>query len=123
MRIAELEQRTGVSRHTLRYYEKQGLLLAVARSRNNYRDYPQSAVREVNLLCQMKALGFSLKEIGEVLEALRARRIDCAAGAALMREKRRLVETRIADLKRVRALLKDEESRLDASARRSGRNQ
>lgn len=39
MQIAEPEQRTGVSRHALRYYEKAGLLQEVERRGNNYRDY------------------------------------------------------------------------------------
>ena len=54
MRIAELEQRTGVSRHTLRYYEKQGLLIEVGRRDNNYRDYPEQAVQ---LLGRMQLFG------------------------------------------------------------------
>jgi DNA-binding transcriptional MerR regulator len=88
MRIAELEQRTGVSRHTLRYYEKEGLLLEVGRRGNNYRDYSEKAVQRVGMVRQLKALGFSLKEIREVLDALRSDSIDCDQGAALMAEYR-----------------------------------
>ena len=63
MQIAELEQRTGVNRHTLRYYEKAGLLQEVERRGNNYRDYPEKAVERVAMVRQLKALGFSLREI------------------------------------------------------------
>ena len=37
MRIAELESRTGLGRHALRFYEREGLLTGVRRGVNNYR--------------------------------------------------------------------------------------
>lgn len=116
MQIAELERRTGVSRHTLRFYEKEGLLPEVERGRNNYRTYPEQAVQRVEMLRQLKALGFSLREIREVTDALRAKRMDCAQGAALMAEKRALVEARIASLQQVSTLLLREQQRLELSA-------
>lgn len=118
MRIAELEQRTGVSRHTLRYYEKAGLLLEVGRRGNNYRDYPEQAVSRVGMVRQLKDLGFSLREIREVLDALRSNRIDCEAGARLMAEKRATVNRRIDALKQVSEMLATEQARLEASAAR-----
>ena len=118
MRIAELERRTGVSRHTVGYYEKTGLLQEVGRRQNNYRDYPDQAVARVAMVRQLKSLGFSLKEIRQVLDALRADRIDCAEGAVLMAEKRQAVEQRIAELRQVSDLLAREQARLEASAAR-----
>jgi DNA-binding transcriptional MerR regulator len=116
MKIAELEQRTGVSRHTLRYYEKQGLLREVTRGTNNYRDYPQQAVQRVNMVRQLKDLGFSLKEIGSVLDALRKDTLDCAQGARLMAQKRAVVDVKIAELQSLRQLLSEEQKRLEQSA-------
>lgn len=116
MQIAELEQRTGVSRHTLRYYEKAGLLREVERRGNNYRDYPAKAVERVAMVRQLKELGFSLREIHEVLDALRSDSIDCAQGARLMAEKKSAVDRRIAELKQVSAMLGKEQKRLEASA-------
>lgn len=116
MRIAELEQRTGVSRHTLRYYEKEGLLLEVGRRGNNYRDYSEKAVQRVGMVRQLKALGFSLKEIREVLDALRSDSIDCDQGAALMAEKKAAVDRKITELKAVSRMLGEEQRRLLASA-------
>lgn len=116
MQIAELEQRTGVNRHTLRYYEKAGLLQEVGRRGNNYRDYPEKAVERVAMLCQLKALGFSLREIREVLDALRSDSIDCEQGAVLMAEKKAAVDKKIREWKRVSALLGREQKRLEESA-------
>ena len=116
MQIAELEQRTGVNRHTLRYYEKAGLLQEVGRRGNNYRDYPEKAVERVAMLRQLKALGFSLREIREVLDALRSDSIDCEQGAVLMAEKKAAVDDKIRELKQVSALLGREQQRLEDSA-------
>ena len=123
MRIAELEQRTGVSRHTLRYYEKEGLLLEVGRRGNNYRDYSDKAVQRVGMVRQLKALGFSLKEIREVLDALRSDSIDCDQGAALMAEKKAAVDRKITELKAVSRMLGEEQKRLLASAEAQRRSQ
>lgn len=116
MRIAELEKRTGVNRHTLRYYEKEGLLLEVHRGGNNYRDYPEKAVDRVAMVCQLKDLGFSIREIRDLLNALRSDRIDCAEGAYLMAEKKAAVEKKIRELRQIRKLLDSEQKRLEASA-------
>lgn len=115
MRIAELENRTGVGRHSLRFYEREGLLVGVRRGPNNYRDYPESAVRDATLLRQLQSLGFSLQEIREVLNAMRAGSIDCEQGARLMAEKRARVEAQIADLRKVSKILTREQRRLEES--------
>ncbi|MGB1466920.1 MAG: MerR family transcriptional regulator [Alcanivorax nanhaiticus] len=124
MRIAELEQRTGINRHTLRYYEKEGLLLEVIRGDNNYRDYPEKAVERVTMVSQLKALGFSLREIRDLLNALRTDSMDCEQGAQLMAEKKAAVDQRIRELKQVSRMLGEQQRRLEASAeaQRSGRD-
>lgn len=116
MRIAELESRTGLGRHALRFYEREGLLTGVRRGANNYRDYPESAVRDATLLQQLQSLGFSLKEIGEVLAAMRAKSIDCAQGALLMAQKRAAVDAQIAQLRQVSKVLAREQQRLQERA-------
>ena len=120
MQIAELEQRTGVNRHTLRYYEKAGLLQEVERRGNNYRDYPEKAVERVAMLTQLKGLGFTLREIRDVLDALRADSINCAEGARLMASKRAAVKARIRELRQLSALLGKEQARLEQQAREHG---
>ena len=120
MNIAELERRTGVSRHTLRYYEKEGLLLEVARRGNNYRDYSEQSVQRVAMMRQLKELGFSLREIRDILDALRHDNIDCEQGARLMADKRAAVLERIRQLQQLSELLAIEQARLEESAREHG---
>ncbi|UGT66018.1 MerR family transcriptional regulator [Nocardia gipuzkoensis] len=122
MQISELEARTGASRHALRYYERLGLLGEVRRTRGNYREYPESTVKEVTLLRSMQSLGFSLGEIRQVLDGLRSRDIDCADGARLLAEKRARVEEQITGLRELSRTLTREQKRLEDSARRHGKS-
>jgi DNA-binding transcriptional MerR regulator len=62
MRIGEIAEATGISRDTLRFYEKRGLLQA-RRGENGYRDYPPQAVDWLRYIRMAQSLGFSLKEI------------------------------------------------------------
>jgi DNA-binding transcriptional MerR regulator len=121
MKISELETRTGLGRHALRYYERRGLLGEVRRTRGNYRDYPESLVREIKLLRSMQALGFSLTEIRPVLDGMRASDIDCADGARLLANKRERVEEQIRGLRHVSRVLREEQKRLEENARRHGK--
>lgn len=121
MEIAELEAQTGFGRDAIRYYERRGLLGKIPRNANNYRDYPSSLVKEINLLRSMQALGFSLDEIHEVLKGLRSGGIHCLAGARLLAEKRQSVEQQIRKLREVSRLLAHEQSRLEERAHLHGR--
>lgn len=67
MSIGELARRTGTTPSALRYYDQRGLLGAVARSGGKRRFAP-SAVRRVNLVRAAAEAGFSLAEIGTLLD-------------------------------------------------------
>jgi MerR family copper efflux transcriptional regulator len=115
MRIGELEQKSGASRHTLRYYESLGLL-SVQRQANNYREYSARSVADLLFIQQAQGMGFSLSEIGEILHAQRNQQIDCAQGALLVSKKLLEVEAKIASLKAMGDFLRSEKNRLEASA-------
>jgi MerR family mercuric resistance operon transcriptional regulator len=69
--IGEVAKQAQVQVETLRYYERTGLIASPPRSESNYRLYPQETVRRVQFIKRAQELGFSLKEIMELL-ALRA---------------------------------------------------
>ncbi|MFT7776684.1 MerR family transcriptional regulator [Roseateles sp.] len=69
MRIGTLSTRTGLSRDSLRFYEKRGLLQA-RRSANGYRDYPEEAVQWLGYVRTAQQLGFTLAEIAADLPRL-----------------------------------------------------
>ena len=61
-------------------------------------------------------MGFSLGEIGEILQARREQQLDCAQGAVLVAQKLDEVDRKIADLQQLRKFLHNEKRRLEASA-------
>lgn len=63
MKIGELSQRTGLSLSRIRYYERIGLLRAVARLPNGYRVYPENAVVILGLVLVAQDAGFTLEEM------------------------------------------------------------
>ncbi|NER39388.1 MAG: MerR family transcriptional regulator [Oscillatoria sp. SIO1A7] len=69
MLISELSEITGLSKDTIRFYEKEGLLDAAlsTRSENNYRQYTPEAVERLNFIKRGKALGFTLREIKSIM--------------------------------------------------------
>ena len=67
LKISELSEKTGLSAHTLRYYEKHGLINASNRSEAGYRFYTDSDVRRVEFVKTARNTGFSLEDIGQLL--------------------------------------------------------
>lgn len=63
MKIAEFEKRVGLSRDTLRYYEKKGLISPPKRDANGYRYYDEIQRQELAFINKGKTIGFTLKEI------------------------------------------------------------
>lgn len=115
MRIGELEQKSGMSRHTLRYYESVGLL-SVQRHSNNYREYSPRSLGDLAFIQQAQGMGFSLSEIREILHAQRDQQLDCAQGALLVGRKLLEVEAKIASLQEMKRFLRSEKIRLELSA-------
>ena len=67
LKIGELSNRTGLSAHTLRFYEKHGLISASVRSDSGYRYYTDSDVRRVGFVKTARSIGFSLGDISQLL--------------------------------------------------------
>lgn len=67
MRIGELSQRVGVPAATVRYYEKRGLLRKPPRTEAGYRSYPAEAALELRLIRWAKTVGFTLRELRDLL--------------------------------------------------------
>lgn len=63
MKSGEFEKISGLSRDTLRYYEKLGLLTPPRRDISGYRCYSEQQLRQVRFITKGKAIGFTLSEI------------------------------------------------------------
>jgi MerR family transcriptional regulator, copper efflux regulator len=68
MRISELSKRTNLKAHTIRFYEKEGLLptRCVQRKKNNYREYAEEAVNRLLLIKEGQLAGFTIAELREL---------------------------------------------------------
>ncbi len=83
--IQEVSQKTGLSPHTLRYYEKEGLLTAVERSSGGFRQYSDADLESLGLICCLKNTGMSLQEITRFMALTNE-------GAGTLRERVRMLQ-------------------------------
>lgn len=106
LRIGDLSKRTHTNNETLRFYESKGLLDEPRRSEAGYRLYTEQAVSRVNFIVRAKRMGFSLKEVSELL-SLRVDREDSTCGDVkeLAEAKLADIEQKIAELKRMQGAL------------------
>lgn len=74
MSIGEAATRSGVPPKTIRYYEEIGLTAPAERLENHYRAYDENDVQTLRFIQRARSLGFSLKEVGELLALYRDRR-------------------------------------------------
>lgn len=98
--IGALAKRAGVRIDTVRYYERHGLLAPKTRLASGYRRYGSLELSRLRFIRRAQALGFTLKEVRELL-ALSKRR-DVARVKRAAQEKLAEVEARLADLRRMR---------------------
>jgi len=72
MLINELSKKTGLSTHTIRFYEKSGLIEgkqdATVKS-NNYFHYDDVTIEKLEFISDAKSVGFTIKEIGQIIDA------------------------------------------------------
>ncbi len=65
--IGELAKRAGVNIQTIRFYEREGVLRPTAKRHSGYRIYNEASLKKLRFIRHAKELGFSLKEINELL--------------------------------------------------------
>jgi MerR family transcriptional regulator, copper efflux regulator len=68
LKIGELAKRTEVNIETIRYYERENLLPKPPRTGSGYRAFPPEAIERIKFIKKTQELGFSLREIKELLE-------------------------------------------------------
>jgi MerR family mercuric resistance operon transcriptional regulator len=74
----KVAKQAGVNVETLRYYERQGLLVRPGRAPSNYRLYTEETVQRLCFIKRAQGLGFTLKEIKEMLSLRAERGEGCA---------------------------------------------
>jgi MerR family mercuric resistance operon transcriptional regulator len=106
-----LARRAGVNVETIRYYQRLQLVQEPARPPGGVRRYGEAAVSRVRFIRRAQELGFSLAEIRRLMRLGDPQ--SCGEARSLAAEKLALVESRVADLERLRRVLRDLIGRCD----------
>jgi Hg(II)-responsive transcriptional regulator len=105
LRIGEVASGAGVNIQTLRYYERRGLLEAPDRTASGYREYPSETVRLIRFIKRAQDLGFTLKEIEELIALRDAKGRKRSKVQALAEAKVRDIDKKLAQLQAMRSAL------------------
>jgi MerR family copper efflux transcriptional regulator len=101
----QLARQAGVGVETVRFYEREGLLEAPARRESGYRQFSEDEVLRLRFIRRAKDLGFSLKEIKELLSLRRDEGTTCAYVKERVEAKITDIEAKIASLRQMKAAL------------------
>jgi DNA-binding transcriptional MerR regulator len=98
MRIGELADDVAITTEAVRYYEKVGLLAAPIRTASGYRDYNHQALERLRFIRTAQTVGFTLGEIGEILELRNNGQTPCDHVRQLIAKHAADLQERINDL-------------------------
>lgn len=96
MHIGEVAERASMTVDAIRFYERRRLLPKANRTAGRFRLYTENAVERLRFIQRMQGLGFSLKEVNELLK-LRERKVDaCESVKGLLEAKLANVRSKLA---------------------------
>ncbi|MBO9703001.1 MAG: MerR family transcriptional regulator [Sporocytophaga sp.] len=107
MLIGDLVKKSGLSKDTIRYYEKMGLIKLNKKERreNNYKEYSDDILVRLSLVKRLKLLGFTLNEISDTIEILLGETNPCTEILEAVNTKIDLVEQKMKELEEIKARL------------------
>ena len=98
--IQDVSKKTGLSAHTLRYYEKEGLIAGVERTQGGFRQYTDEDLEALGLICCLKNTGMSLQEISRFVNLTREGEQTLRERVELLREHRESVIARMNEMQK-----------------------
>ncbi|MBR2649052.1 MAG: MerR family transcriptional regulator [Sediminibacterium sp.] len=108
MLINELSKRTGITAHTIRFYEKSGLIKGKRYENvksNNYYHYDEDTVEKLELIRDAKSVGFTIHEISQLIDAWYNNKMTVTEKLSILDEKLLSIEQRIKQLKEIKKLI------------------
>jgi Cd(II)/Pb(II)-responsive transcriptional regulator len=105
MRIGELARQAGVDVQTVRYYEREGLLEAPARTGAGYRAYGLEHLERLNFVRHCRSLDMPLAQIKRLIHLSQDRRVSCEEVNALIAAHLQRVRAKVAALNTLQAQL------------------
>lgn len=98
--ISDAARASGVSAHTLRYYERAGLLEPVDRAGSGHRRYAEEDLARIRFLIRLRSTGMPIRRIREYAELMRRGEDTEEARMALLEEHRDAVRSQLAETER-----------------------
>jgi MerR family mercuric resistance operon transcriptional regulator len=118
MTIGRLADEAGVNVETIRYYQRRGLMREPARPMHGHRSYAPDAIKRVRFIKRAQLLGFTLEEVGSLLELEGVS--ACAETRELAAHKLQAIEERLAGLTAMRKALAALVHQCDTGATKGG---
>jgi MerR family copper efflux transcriptional regulator len=106
VKIGNVAAQAEVSIDTLRFYEREGLISSPQRLFSGYRDYPEEVLGRLDFIKEAKGLGFSLREIKELLSMGVKSTRECGPVTHKAQQKLAEMESEIERLQRLRRTLR-----------------
>ena len=103
--IGDVAEATGVSAETVRFYEREGLVRQPPKPPRGHRHYPASTVGRIRFIRRAQELGFTLREVHELIALQEAPRRDCDAVCQIAHVKIDQIDEKVSDLMRIRTAL------------------
>lgn len=109
MLIGEIVNKTNLSKDTIRFYEKKGLIKVERTDSewNNYKNYNEETLHKLLLIKKAKGFGFTLNEIAEILELFDKNNATCEVMAIKIKEKVDKIDKKIKDLNEIKMMIFD----------------
>ena len=104
--IGQIAKRAGVSNDTIRLYERYGLIEEPPRADNGYRQYSSNTVDQLIFIQRAKHMGFTLKEIQELLSIHHTSTQSCGEVRKRAQQKLQQVNGKLQELKQLEKVLK-----------------
>jgi MerR family copper efflux transcriptional regulator len=105
--IGQVAKRSGVGIETIRFYEREGVIPKPSRTESGYRQYDEETIKRLHFVGRAKELGFSLKEISQLLSLRLTPRSNCSEVRKKAVAKLEEINKKISDLQRMRSTLKE----------------
>ena len=103
--IGTLARQAGVGAQTVRFYEREGLLAQAPRTSSGYRVYDDDAIGQLRFIRRAQELGFTLKEIRELLALQKNEGANCDDVRSAAAAKLDMIAAKISDLMRMKTTL------------------
>jgi DNA-binding transcriptional MerR regulator len=103
--IAQAAKRSGLSAHTLRYYERIGLIHPVGRGANGHRRYGRNDMEWLDLLIKLRTTGMPIRQMVEYAELVREGPTTAARRRAMLERHRAAITAKVTELEETAAVL------------------